>query len=244
MTAAAVAGVRLRVRMAAADALRLHDPAMRAGTAHAAACRGFDEAWDLARADVERAGAIACAAGCSACCHQHVAVHAIEAIAIAGRLADEAAAPLRARLAATDAVTGAMDAATRRRARRGCAFLDPDGSCAIHAVRPLRCRGLHSRDAALCRSHTEDPDAAAAERARRTGDHPAFPRLPVELADAALGALAAAADARGIAREGLELGRALQLLLEAPARAAAVMAGIDDLADARLDLAQRRVAAP
>lgn len=244
MRSASAATLRLRVQMAAADALRLPEPTARAQAAQRGACDAFTAAWDAARADVERAGAIACAAGCAACCHQHVAVHAIEAVAIARDLASDDRARLRARLSATDAVTGAMDAATRRKARTSCAFLEPDGSCAIYDVRPIRCRGLHSRDAALCRSQTADPEAAAAERAQRVGDHPAFPRLPLDLADAALGGLAAAATARGIASEALELGRAVSLLLADPARATAVLAGIDDLAAARLDLAQRPVAAP
>lgn len=238
-----MAGLRLRVRMAVADALRLPEPAQRAGAAHAAACDGFEEAWHRARPAVESEGAIACTAGCDACCHQHVAVHAIEAVAIAASLAGDDGATLRARLAATDGVGGTMDAPTRRRARLRCAFLDADGGCAIYAVRPIRCRGVHSRDAALCLSQTDDPDAAAAERARRVGEHPAFPLLPVHLADAALGGLAAAAGERGMPLESLELGRAVMLLLEDPDRAAAVMAGLDDLAAARLDPAQRPVAA-
>lgn len=245
MSARAAASLRTRARMAAADALRLPEPGSRAAAAHRAACAAFDEAWTAARAEVEAQGAIACAAGCAACCHQHVAVHAVEAVAIADALARADAAPLRARLAATDARTGAMDAAMRRLARTPCAFLDAGGSCAIYEARPLRCRGLQSRDAALCHSQAADPAAAAAERAARVGEHPAFPRLPMELADAALTGLAtAAADARGIAADGLELGRAVQILLMEPTRAAAVMAGLDDLAEARLDLAQRQVAGP
>jgi hypothetical protein len=242
MSADSFAGVRLRTRITVADALRLPDPATRAVPAHAATCRGFDEAWDSARQTVESEGPIACTAGCDACCHQHIAIHAIEAVAIAGRIGGPDAAALRARLAATDALTGPMDPPARRRARLRCAFLDPDGSCAIYAARPLRCRGVHSRDAALCQDQTRDPDAAAAERARRVGDHPAFPRLPVRIADAALTGLVAAATERGIACESLELGRAVMLLLAEPHRAAAVMAGLDDLAEARLDIAQRPVA--
>jgi Fe-S-cluster containining protein len=244
MSADIVASTRLRAQTSVADALRLPDALTRAGDAQSAACRSFEETWSRARPDVERAGPIACTAGCAACCHQHVAVHAIEAVAIAAHLGREDCAALRARLAATDSISATMDPPTRRRARLPCAFLDRDGSCAIYAVRPLRCRGVHARDATLCLSQTEDPDAAAAERARRVGDHPAFPREPVRIADAALAGLAAAAAERGIARESLELGRAVTLLLAEPARAAAVMAGIDDLAAARLDLAQRPVAGP
>lgn len=234
------ASLRLRAQMAVADALRGGGGAVaRARAAHVAACEAFEEAWAASRAEVERAGPIACAAGCSACCHQHVAVSAIEAVAIADAIAGS---PLAARLRATDAATAPLDAPARRRARIPCPFLDGDGSCAIHPVRPLRCRGVHSRDAALCRAQTDDPDAADAERRSRTGEHPSFPLLPVRLADAALAGLAAAAAGRGIADDTLELVRAVALLLDEPGRAEATMAGADDLAQARLDIPQRPVA--
>lgn len=233
-------GLRLRARMSVVDALRVGgDAATRARAAHAAACEAFEQAWSAARAQVERDGRIACAAGCSACCHQHVAASAIEAVAIAAAIAGT---PLALRAIATDRATGSLDAPARRRARIPCAFLAPDGSCAIHPVRPLRCRGVHSRDAALCRSQTDDPDAADAERRARVGEHPAFPLAPVRLADAALAGLAAAGAERGIAADTLELGRALALLLSEPGRAQATIAGMDDLAEARLDMSQRPVA--
>lgn len=228
--------------MAAADALRGPNPDARAAAAQQAACLGFEKAWTAARPAVEREGAIACSAGCAACCHQHVAILAIEAVAIAKALAADPGASRRDALARTDALTAHMDAPTRRRARIACAFLAADGRCGIYSFRPLRCRGVHARDAALCQRQTDDPDAAALERAQRIADHPAFPRLPVQLADAALGGLAAAAAERGIACDVLELARAVQLLLAQPERSAAVMAGIDDLAEARLDITARPVA--
>lgn len=243
MSPAAADALRLRAQMAAADALREPSARERAQAAQRAACSGFEEAWATARPAVEREGAIACAAGCAACCHQHVAVLAVEAVAIAQVLAADPDPTHRARLAATDARTGAMDAATRRRAHIACAFLAADGRCGIYEIRPLRCRGVHARDAALCLSQTEDPDAAVLERAQRLVDHPAFPRLPVQLADAALGGLAAAAAERGIGRDSLELARALTLLLATPDRSEAVMAGSDDLAEARIDITARPVAA-
>jgi hypothetical protein len=242
MSAGIADAVRLRARMGAADALRDPVAAARATGAQQAACAAFEQAWAAARAGVEAEGAIACAAGCSACCHQHVAILPLEAVAIAQTLAGDANSRWRERLAESSARIGGMDAMTRRRARIPCAFLADDGACGIYAFRPIRCRGVHARDAALCLSQTDDPDAAAAERAQRDGDHPAFPRLPVRLADAALGGLAAAGAARGIAHHSLEMTRALLLLITAPERAVAVMAGMDDLAEARLDTAARPVA--
>ncbi|MBM3479894.1 MAG: YkgJ family cysteine cluster protein [Alphaproteobacteria bacterium] len=232
-----VAHLRLRTRVAVADALRAGGgAAARARAAHRAACDAFGTAWEAARADVERQGPIACAAGCSACCHQHVAVSAIEAVAVADAITGT---QLEARVRAADAAMGTLDAPARRRARIPCPFLDADGSCAIHLARPLRCRGVHGRDAAICRAQTDDPDAADAERRTRSGEHPAFPLAPVRLADAVLAGLAEAGAERGIADDTLELVRAVALLLEEPGRAEATMAGADDLAAARLDVARR-----
>lgn len=232
-----VAQLRLRARVAVADALRTGGGAAgRARAAHLAACAAFEEAWDAARPEVERAGAIACAAGCSACCHQHVAVSAIEAVAVAAAIAGT---PLEARARTADTAIGARDAPARRRARIPCPFLEPDGRCAIHPARPLRCRGVHGRDAALCLAQTDDPDAADAERRTRTGEHPAFPLAPVRLADAVLAGMAAAGAERGIVDDTLEFVRAVVLLLDDPGRAEATMAGADDLAEARLDAARR-----
>lgn len=245
--AAAMSGttgaLRLRARMAALDALRQPETGARAGAAQAAVTAAFDAAWDSARPAVEAEGALACAAGCAACCHQHVAVAAIEAVAIAGALA--AAAPnLRVKaLAAAARMTG-MDAPTRRRARMPCPFLAADGACGIYPVRPLRCRGLQGRDAALCRAQTDDPVAAADERRTRTGAPDAFPTLPVRLADAALAGLVEAGATRGITGDTLELTRAVALLLGAPERADAAIRGQDDLAEARLETDRAGMAAP
>jgi hypothetical protein len=102
---------------------------------------------------------------------------------------------------------------------------------------------VHSRDVDLCRSQTEFPDAAAAERAARHAVPHAFPLAPVQIADAALTGLALAQQDAGIATDTLELVTALGLLLRDPERARAAMAGQDDLAEARLNPDARPVAA-
>ncbi|MFM8678848.1 MAG: hypothetical protein ACKOGH_04435, partial [Alphaproteobacteria bacterium] len=130
-------------------------------------------------------------------------------------------------------------APARRRAPIPSPIRDADGSSAIHPPRPQRGRGGRGRGAAICRAQTDDPDAADAERRTRVGDHPAFPLAPVRLADAVLAGLAEAGAERGIANDTLELVRAVALLLEEPGRAEATMAGADDLAAARLDVARR-----
>lgn len=233
--------VRLRARAASADGLRHPDRDRRAAAARAGASDAFEGAWATQRAEVERAGAIACAAGCAICCHQHVAVALVEAVAIAGAIADDAR--LAQRVAEAAPRISALPALERRRARIPCPFLEDDGRCGIYEIRPVRCRGVHSRDVELCRSQTERPDAAAAERAARREVPHAFPLVPVQIADAALTGLALAQQDAGIATDTLELVSALGLLLRDPGRAQASMTGQDDLAEARLDPDARPVAA-
>jgi hypothetical protein len=240
----ATGALRLRARMAALDALRQPGSNARARTAQAMVTAAFDAAWESARPAVEAAGSLACAAGCASCCHQHVAVAAIEAVAIADALAAAPAPDLRVRTLAAASRMRGMDALARRHARVPCPFLAADGACGIYPVRPLRCRGLHGRDAALCRAQTEDPVAAADQRRTRTGAPAAFPILPVRLADAALAGLVEAGAAHGIASATLELTRAVALLLGAPERAEAAMRGQDDLAEARLETDRAGMAAP
>lgn len=232
--------VRLRARMAATDALRLPDRQSRAEAARSAASAAFEDAWTTLRPAVELEGAIACAAGCAACCHQHVAVAAVEAVAIARAVA--ATPALAARIAAAAGAIAPLSASARRRARIPCPFLEADGRCGIYAIRPIRCRGVHSRDVEPCRQRTDRPAEADADRAARAGPHPAFPLVPIQVADAAIGGLADAQRSAGIADDTLELVTALGLLLAAPDRIDAVMAGLDDLAQARLDPAARPVA--
>lgn len=241
----AARALRLRAATAARDAFAGGDRRASAITAQLAVAAAFDEAWRAARVQVEAEGPLACRAGCDACCHQHVAVLPIEALAIAaefGRLGIAETQELRLRLASTDAATRDLDASARRRARIACAFLGAAGRCEIYAVRPMRCRGLHSRDAELCRRRTDVPDQAPAARARRAHADPAFPPAPIELADAVLAGLATACAERGIAHDALELAHAVQLLLLEPDRADALLAGADGLAEARLDIAARPLA--
>lgn len=72
---------------------------------------------------------VECRAGCSSCCHQEVALSAVEAARLAEAVAalDEAA---RARLAATVA-RGRVEV---------CGALDDDGACQVYAGRPVVCR--------------------------------------------------------------------------------------------------------
>lgn len=90
---------------------------------------------------------IACAKGCSFCCHTNVEVTILEAIAVAhhvGRRADLAASAL-----ATAPKVARMPPWIRYDLRIPCAFLR-EGACSIYDVRPRACRAHVSYSAASC----------------------------------------------------------------------------------------------
>jgi Fe-S-cluster containining protein len=180
-----------------------------------------DEVWANVRGDVEAAGRrpqIACAAGCSACCSQQVAVAPVEAAAIAQfvtrNFTDEQDAALVARLRALDALTRGKTAIERAHLHEPCAFL-VEGRCSIYAARPLRCRGVHSRDAGYCGWAAAHPDEAAAERRTRENAGP-FVVAPAKIMDAALTGLARACRTLGIEADSLELTAAARIALAVP----------------------------
>lgn len=98
---------------------------------------------------------VACGPGCGACCVLNVAVLIPEAVAIAWflqrRLSVEEMDGLRTRLQDLITRTRWLDDEERLFLRAPCAFLDEQGSCMIHAVRPLLCRAITSTDAKTCR---------------------------------------------------------------------------------------------
>jgi Fe-S-cluster containining protein len=120
-----------------------------------AAYRLSDE--EKVRSDEHSLGPLlACAAGCSFCCHVHVETTAPELLAIAGfvrrTLAPHALTSLRERLTQRVAVAGTLSDEARWAARVPCALLDEQGRCSVYPVRPLRCRAFHSCSAAACRA--------------------------------------------------------------------------------------------
>jgi hypothetical protein len=66
---------------------------------------------------------------------------------------DQAALLERAR--AANERTRGLDPRAHLRARQRCPLLASDGTCAVHAKRPLGCRGWNSRSAELCRESVE-----------------------------------------------------------------------------------------
>jgi putative zinc- or iron-chelating protein len=106
---------------------------------------------------------LACAPGCSYCCHLRVEVQPQEAFALAEWLRRRFDA---ARLAALVDRLRANVEATRGPTPRGnvaCALLAADGTCGAYEARPAACRRMHSLDVAACRTAYENPLDASLE---------------------------------------------------------------------------------
>ncbi len=100
--------------------------------------------------------ALACAAGCAACCHGttvlasppevlHLAAHLVASFA------GEELAGLRARVAEAAAHARTQTMEERAVARRPCPLLDvATGRCRAYEARPLSCRAFHSYDKSAC----------------------------------------------------------------------------------------------
>jgi hypothetical protein len=106
-------------------------------------------------------GAYECGKGCSWCCHQQVRVSAPEAISIAEALIEayppEWLATLRAIIAQrVERIATLSTTRAYLEARLPCAFLAPDGGCAVYERRPLVCRGYHSLSRAACQEKYVD----------------------------------------------------------------------------------------
>ncbi len=110
---------------------------------------------DLARfGDSSENSLVACGPGCGACCVLNVEVLVPEAITISWflrrRCSAAKLAALQIRLQELIVRTRWLDDEERIFVREPCAFLDEQGSCLIHAVRPLLCRAITSTDSEHC----------------------------------------------------------------------------------------------
>lgn len=98
---------------------------------------------------------VVCGPGCGSCCVLNVSVLFPEAVAITRylqkRFAAEEVGELRGRLQQLTWRTRWLDDEERLFLRQPCAFLDSQGNCLIHRVRPLLCRSITSTDAQACR---------------------------------------------------------------------------------------------
>jgi len=150
-------------------------------------------ATSLARREAARP---ACGPGCAACCTVNVGTLAVEGAAIAAFLRARLG-PDGARAAARDLLdfhgqVRWLDDGERIRARLACPFLDAQGACTIHPVRPLACRSISSLDPAECRQ---------AARERGEDEAPGLVRMDLvqrALYEEAIGALVQAVRERGL----------------------------------------------
>ncbi len=105
--------------------------------------------------DLCRDRPMACGKGCPHCCVLNVSILLPEGMLIAdwlrSQLADEEYSGMREHLAAHRRRVRWMDDEERIFAGVKCPFLDDVGSCSIHQVRPLVCRGAASLDSNRCR---------------------------------------------------------------------------------------------
>lgn len=165
---------------------------------------------------------IACAKGCSWCCHGlKVEVTPPEAVAIAEYLRvktePERLPGLGEALQNEADEARALSIEERWAARRACYFLDEaSGACTIWEARPLGCRSHTSLDASACKSaHTGE------------GDGPAVPRpTSIEsLYTLARGALHAACEDTGLDMRAFELANAVAVAFQVPQAAERWRAG-------------------
>lgn len=238
----AEADVANAVYFKARDALRGGRSAAALAAAAAGTADIAESTWAAVRPAVEarRQPGFACAAGCAWCCYQQVAASPAEAVAIARHVlqtfAPAALAALKTRLAQLDDASHGLGAGDRAKLKRPCAFLE-DGRCTVYAVRPLRCRGVYSRDADHCRWAMENPDQIFGNPDRHGKPGP-YPVEPARIMDAALTGLARALRDQGLGWEALDLTAALRLALDAPDVVERYMAGEPVFAGAELPAAR------
>ena len=156
---------------------------------------------------------MACGRGCPHCCVLNVAVLLPEALLIAERItgqwADAERGELLQRLVRHSNWARWMDDEERIFRQAFCPLLAVDGSCSIHPLRPLACRGVASLDDASCRQAF---DPIVDERDRT---------VPADLQrrrayDAAFIAMAGALRQHGMDDRSIELGSGIRAFVEAP----------------------------
>lgn len=106
---------------------------------------------------------LACAKGCSMCCHYRVLVRAQEAFLLADWLRRAPVAvrePILQRLRLVAQQVSRMSPDEHVQTNIACPFLEASsGACQSYDVRPLACRRHHSLDAHPCRETFEDTAA-------------------------------------------------------------------------------------
>jgi Fe-S-cluster containining protein len=101
---------------------------------------------------------IACASGCSFCCHQPVRVSPAEAFFLARHIAERTDAMAAVREAAMQ--LSGRSANTPKVAWIRCPLLDGGGNCSVYAARPLGCHTHVSVDVTDCQNSYPQPGDA------------------------------------------------------------------------------------
>jgi Fe-S-cluster containining protein len=107
---------------------------------------------------------MACASGCSYCCHYHVLISAPEALAldeyVQTRMSDSQRAEVRSRLQDNLARIAGMTVQEHINTNVACAFLLDGSTCSVYEARPIACRKHHSYDVTPCKvtfENSNDP---------------------------------------------------------------------------------------
>jgi len=166
---------------------------------------------------------IACAKGCSHCCHSWVSVTAPEVLYVA-RAVRKRGAMAADRVASTHAVTGLLNFTARQQQPIACPQL-VDNACSIYEDRPTICRFTASGDAAAC------------ERAywQLSGEDIPRPRLYLMGRNIYAVALAGALRRAGLPFVAYEFNTALACALAMPDPERAWLSGQDIFADVPRD---------
>ena len=103
---------------------------------------------------------LACAAGCSWCCHFSVDVRPVEVFHILDFIerhwTPQERDRLRTEIQTNSAILQSLDEIERMQRNVKCPFLT-DGRCGIYSARPQTCRNYHATSSAGCRQSFEEP---------------------------------------------------------------------------------------
>jgi Fe-S-cluster containining protein len=210
-------GTRERIDAAATTVHRrgTEELGRRETAACAATCRHVVDVIEAEFETLQADGAgIACAPGCTFCCHLRVGVFAHEALALLDHLRasaarDEAAAIEKRILENARAIDG-KTAAEHNAARIRCAFL-VNGRCSAYEVRPSACARYHSLSRARCEYSFDHPQDIGTPRNSR----PALADLQA-FGAAVDSATEAALKEAGLSTAKSELHQLLRIFIEDP----------------------------
>ncbi len=176
-----------------------------------------------------RPPAVACRAGCQACCHVPVGITIPEAIRVGLTILetwdDDALEPLRDRVEGHHAANRGLDVHRRRSLGHPCPMLDEAGACSIHEFRPIECRAWNSLDVGRCEAYRDDPSAGV--------------RIPVDPIQIAIARSIAIGTQAGLLAEGFEHARVelvagVRLVLDDPSTIDRWLAGEAPFREAEL----------